>query len=197
MYGIASLVDPPRERGRDREHGDAGEHRHGRGRVGVLRRPRPARSSPRAAPRRRERSRAPRGSADELREARGGRRSRPRSSRRRAGPVASTLPASSAANAHAPLGSATVFARSNSRRMACDDLRVGDGDDLVHELLDDRERELAGHRELLAVGDRPRDLDRDALSGCEGAHEVVARLGLDADDPRVRATARRSRWRSR
>ena len=42
-----------------------------------------------------------------------------------------------------------------------------------------------GMRELLAVGDRARDLDPDALAGGERAHEVVARLGLDADHARV------------
>ena len=71
-----------------------------------------------------------------------------------------------------------------------DDLLVGDRHDLVHELLDDRERELAGDRQLLAVGDRARDLDPDALAGRQRALEVVARLRLDADDPRVRAERR-------
>ena len=61
------------------------------------------------------------------------------------------------------------------------DLLVGDGDDLVHEALDDREGELARQRQLLAVGDRARDLDPDAFAGGERAHEVVAGLRLDAD----------------
>ena len=42
-----------------------------------------------------------------------------------------------------------------------------------------------GSRQLLAVGDRARDLDAHALAGGERAHEVVAGLGLDADHARV------------
>src|SRR3954451_8073574 len=55
-----------------------------------------------------------------------------------------------------------------------DDLGVGDRDDLVDERLDDREGQLAGHRELLAVGDRARDVDPDALARGQRADEVVA-----------------------
>jgi hypothetical protein len=43
-----------------------------------------------------------------------------------------------------------------------------------------------GGRDLLAVGDRLRHLDRDAFARAQRARHVVAGLGLDAHDPRVR-----------
>ena len=46
-----------------------------------------------------------------------------------------------------------------------------------------------GVGDLLAVGDRPRHRDRDALARAQRARDVVAGLGLDADDPRVAGAA--------
>ena len=60
---------------------------------------------------------------------------------------------------------------------------------------DDLEGQLAGDRELLAVGDRARHRDAHALARGERAARVVAGLGLDADDP-VAGRERRGRGRA-
>ena len=84
-------------------------------------------------------------------------RSRPRSSRRRAVRVTSpTRPASSAATAHAPDGSATVLRRSNRNRIAST-ISASDASSTAST----RSRITAnvsspGERQLLAVGDRAR-----------------------------------------
>ncbi len=191
-------LDAPRQRGGDREHGDAGEHRDGGGRVRVLgaRDERvPARVQARGGEDERERGGAQGVIRPARRTARRS-RSRPRSSRPRAGPAASTLPASSAANAHAPLGSATVFARSNSRRMA---VTISSSETVTTSWTSSW---MTGNVSSPGIGScwpsaivRGTSM-RDALAGRQGAHEVVARLRLDADDPRVRAERGASRSRS-
>ena len=193
-------LDAPGQRGRDGEHDHAGEHRHGRRRVRVLR------ARDQRVPAGVEHGRG----EDACARAASARARHATSSANRAAvdvPARDRHADAQALRLH--LAGQQRGERAGAARLGDDlraleqqphrgdDLRVGDGDDLVDELLDDRERQLARDVGLLAVGDRPRDLDRDPLAGGERAHEVVARLGLDADDPRVRATARRSRSRSR
>ena len=62
-----------------------------------------------------------------------------------------------------------------------DDLGVGHRHDVRGEGLDDGPGELAGGGGLLAVGDRPADVDAHALAGGQRAGHVVTGFGLDAD----------------
>ena len=195
MYGDRPRLDPPGQRGRDREHHDAGEHRHGGGRVGVL----GARDQ--RVPARVQR----RGGEDDRERGEPVSRRAPRSAPRPTlppeivtptrRPRASTLPASSAANALAPLGSATVLARSNRSRMAS---TISASETVTTSWTSSW---ITGNVSSPGIGSCwPSAIvrgtgDPDPLARGERAHEVVARLGLDADDPRV-GRERRGRGRA-
>ena len=119
-------------------------------------------------------------------------------------PRASTRPASSAASAHAPLGSATVLQPLEQEAHRGDDLRVARHGDRADEPLDDRERQLARDRQLLAVGDRARHRDPHALAGlaASGACRRPPRArrrsrACPARAPRPRSRSRRSARRRR
>ena len=71
--------------------------------------------------------------------------------------------------------------RSNMNAMASTISRQSTSDDLVDQLADHRERQLARRRRLLPVGDRARHRDRDTLRPRPATARRRRRRGLDAD----------------
>ena len=148
----------------------------------------------RAPPRRTPRTRqAPRGEGTSAlnghpprrtRPASRGRRCRPRARRRRAsGEVG--LPVADRGRGRNTRGLDEDLHALEHPRQRLDQLRVRDEQDLLHVLLHDRERQLAGRRDPQAVGDRRVLRHRDALAGFERAPRC-----------RPRSPARRRRSRS-